>query len=138
MGPHVPNAWAEDGWHGSPPSELVDVFTYLTILLTIGDLTVESGILTSSQGEMFWSYRQSLFLYAADPLVNKIAVDLSRMVRVCIQQLTPKKKVEGGGKTSRMTYGKEERLPSVRMPERSRWQPACAVTVIARGRMRLS
>ena len=101
---------AEDGWYGTPPHELLYVFTYLTILLTIGDLTVESGILTSSQGEMFWAYRQSLLHYASDPLVHKIVVELSRMVRVCITQLTPKKKVEGGAKTSRMAYGKEESL----------------------------
>jgi len=52
---NAPNAWAEDGWLGTSPIELLYVFTYLTILLTIGDLTVESGILTSSQGEMFWA-----------------------------------------------------------------------------------
>jgi len=111
---NVPNAWAEDGWHGTSPHGLLYVFTYLTILLTIGDLTVESGILTSSQGGMFWAYRQqSLLHYASDPSVHKIVVDLSRMVRVCITQLTPKKKVEGGAKTSRMAYGKDESLIAI-------------------------
>ena len=57
---------------------------------------------------MFWAYRQSLFHYASDPLVHKIVVELSRMVRVCTTQLTPKKRVEGGTKTSVMKYGKEE------------------------------
>ena len=66
------------------------VFTYLTILLTLGDLAVESGILNTSQSEMFWAYRQALIYYAADPLVHKIVVDLSRMVRVCLTELTPK------------------------------------------------
>ena len=91
------------------------MFTYLTILLTLGDLTAESEILTSSQGEMFWAYRQALLHYASDPLVRKILVDLSRMVRVCLTQLTPKKKaVDGGGaKTSRMAYGKEETLIAI-------------------------
>ena len=85
------------------------MFTYLTILLTLGDLAVESGILTPSQSEMFWSYRQTLIYYAADSLVHKIVVDLSRMVRVCLTSLTPKKKeIERGGKASRLTYGKEE------------------------------
>ena len=88
----VPNAGADDGWSGTSPGELVCVFTYLTILLTLGDLAVESGILSSSQSEMFWSYRQTLLYYAADSLVHKIVVDLSRMVRVCITSLTPKKK----------------------------------------------
>ena len=50
---NVPHAWADDGWFGMSPTELVCVFTYLTILLTLGDLTVESGVLTGSQGEMF-------------------------------------------------------------------------------------
>ena len=90
------------------------VFTYLTILLTLGDLAVETGILTPSQSMMFWSYRRTLIFYAADSLVHKIVVDLSRMVRVCITSLTPKKReVEGGGKASRMTYGKEESLIAI-------------------------
>ena len=111
---NVPHAWADDGWFGMSPHELVCVFTYLTILLTLGDLTVESGILTSSQGEMFWAYRQALIHYASDPLVHKIVVDLSRMVRVCLMELTPKKKaVEGGAKTSWMTYSKEELLIAI-------------------------
>ena len=81
------------------PGELVCVFTYLTILLTLGDLAVESGILTPSQSGVFWPYRQTLIYYAADPLVHKIVVDLSRMVRVCLTSLTPKKKAtEGVGK----------------------------------------
>ena len=106
---NVPHAWADDGWYGMSPTELVCVFTYLTSLLTLGNLAVESGILTAGQSEMFWSYRQTLIYYAADPLVHKIAVDLSRMVRVCLTELTPKKKaIEGGAKASRMTYGKEE------------------------------
>ena len=59
------------------PGELVCVFTYLTIiLLTLGDLAVERGILTPSQSEMFWSYRQTLIYYAADSLVHNIVVDL--------------------------------------------------------------
>ena len=111
---NVPNAWADDGWAGMSPGELVCVFTYLTILLTLGDLAVESGILTPSQSEMFWSYRQTLIYYAADSLVHKIVVDLSRMVRVCLTSLTPKKKeIEGGGKSSRVTYGKEESLIAI-------------------------
>ena len=112
---NVPNAWAEDGWYGTAPHELVYVFTYLTTLtLTLGDLAVESGILTSSQGEMFWAYRQALIHYAVDPLVHTIIVGLSRMVRVCLTQLTPRKKaIEGGTKTSRMAYGKEESLIAI-------------------------
>ena len=111
---NVPNAWADDGWYGMSPGELVCVFTYLTILLTLGDLTVESGVLTGSQGEMFWAYRQALILYATDPLVHKIVVELSRMVRVCLIELTPKKKErEGGAKTSRMTYSKDEPLIAI-------------------------
>ena len=45
---NVPNAWAEDGWAGMSPGDLVCVFTYLTILLTLslGDIAVETGILT--------------------------------------------------------------------------------------------
>ena len=122
------------------PEELVCVFTYLIILLTLGDLAVETGILTPSQSEMFWSYRQTLIFYAADSLVHKIVVDLSRMVRVCITSLTPKKReIEGGGKSSRMTYGKEESLIAInRMPKRSKSLRACVVTVIARETMRLS
>ena len=52
---NVPNAWAEDGWAGMLPGELVCVVCVhlLTILLTLGDLAVESGILTPSQSEMF-------------------------------------------------------------------------------------
>ena len=61
---NVPNAWADGGWAGMPPGELVCVFTYLTILITFGDLAVESGILTPKQSEMFWSYRQKLILYS--------------------------------------------------------------------------
>ena len=111
---NVPNAWADDGWAGMSTGELVCVFTYLIILLTLGDLAVESGILTPSQSGMFWSYRQTLIYYAADPLVHKIVVHLSRMVRVCLTSLAPKKKaIEGGGKASRMTYGKEESLIAI-------------------------
>ena len=107
----MPNAWADGGWAGMSTGELVCVFTYLTILLTLGDLAVESGILTPSQSEMLWSYRQTLIYYAADALVHKIVVDLSRVVRVCLTSLTPKKKaIEGGGKASRMAYGKGEGL----------------------------
>ena len=40
---NVPNAWPDDGWFGMSPHDLVCVFTYLTILLTLGDLTVDSG-----------------------------------------------------------------------------------------------
>ena len=77
------------------------VFTYLIIHLTLGDLAVESDILTPSQSEMFWSYRQTMIYYAADSLVHKIVVDLSRMVRVCLTNITWKKKaIEGGGKAS--------------------------------------
>ena len=90
------------------------MFTYLAILLTLGDLAVESGILTTSQSEMFWSYRQTLIYYAADSLVHKIVVDLSRMVRVCLTGLTPiKKEIEEGGKASRMTYGEKESLIAI-------------------------
>jgi len=90
------------------------MFTYLTILLTLGDLAVETGILTADQSEMFWNYRQTLIDYAADPLVHKIVVDLSRMVRMCLTELTPKKKaIEGGAKASRMAYGKEESLIAI-------------------------
>ena len=88
---NVPNAWAEDKWAGMSPGELVCVFTYITILLTLGDLAVESGILTPSQSEMLWSYRQTMVIYAAGSLVHKIVVDLSRMVRVCLTNITPKK-----------------------------------------------
>ena len=96
----VPNAWADVGWAGMSPGELVCVFTYITIILTLGDLAVETGILTQSQSEMFWSYRQTMIYYAADSLVHKIVVDVSRMVRVCIPSLTPKKReVEGGGRS---------------------------------------
>ena len=88
------------GWAGMPRGEVVCVFTYITILLTLGDLAVETGILTQSQSEMFWSYRQTMIYYAADSLVHKIVVDVSRMVRVCIPSLTPKKReVEGGGRS---------------------------------------
>ena len=115
---NVPHAWADDGWFGMSPHELACVFTYLTILLTLGDLTVESGILTSSQGEMFWAYRQALIHYPSGPLVHKIVVDLSRMVRACLMELTLKKKaVEGGAKTSRMAYGKED--PSIAISQNS-------------------
>ena len=89
-----------------------------TILLTplLGDLAVESGILTPSQSEMFWSYRQKLIFYAADSLVHKIVVDLSRMVRVCLTNITPKKKaIEGAGKASRMAYGKDRRAASLNL-----------------------
>ena len=107
----MPNAWADVGWAGMSPGELVCVFTYITILLTLGDLAVETGILTQSQSEMFWSYRQTMIYYAADALVHKTVVDLSRMVRVCLTSLTPKKRANGGGgKSSRMAYGKEETL----------------------------
>ena len=131
----MPNAWADVGWAGMSPGELVCVFTYITILLTLGDLAVETGILTQSQSEVFWSYRQTMIYYAADSLVHKTVVDISRMVRVCITSLTPKKReIEGGGKSSRMAYGPRRRhsLPSTRMPERNKWLSACAVTVIAR------
>ena len=74
---NVPTEWAEDGWAGMSPSELVYVFTYLVCLLTLGDLAVESGILTPSQSEMFWSYRKTLLLYACGSIVHKIFVDLS-------------------------------------------------------------
>ena len=110
---NVPTEWAEDGWAGMSPSELVCVFTYLVCLLTLGDLAVESGILAPSQSEMFWSYRQTPVFYAAGSIVHKIVVDLSRMVRVCVTSLTPKKKeTEGGRKASRVTYGEKETLTS--------------------------
>ena len=96
------------------PGELVCVFTYITILLALGDLAVETGILTQSQSEMFRSYRQTMIHYAADSLVHNIVVDLSRMVRVYITSLTPKKReVEGGGKSSQMAYGEEETLIAI-------------------------
>ena len=108
------NAWADGGWAGMSPGKLVCVFTYINILLSIGDLAVETGRLTQSQSEMFWSYRQTMIYYAAESLVPKIVIDLSRMVRVCLISLTPKKRaIKGGGKSSRMTYGKEERLIAI-------------------------
>ena len=71
---------------------------------------------------MFWAHRQALIHYASDPLVHKIVVDLSRMVRVCLTQLTPKKKaIEGGTKTSRMAYGKEETLIAINSAGRKRF-----------------
>ena len=82
----------DGGWAGMSPGDLVFVFTYITILLSRGDLVIESGILTQSQSERFWSYRQSMIYYAADALVHKIVVDLSRMVRVCLTNLTPRSK----------------------------------------------
>ena len=55
-----------------------------------------------------------MIYYAAGALVHKIVADLSRMVRVCLTNITPKKKaIEGGGKASRMTYGKEESLIAI-------------------------
>ena len=55
-----------------------------------------------------------MIYYAADALVHKTVVDLSRMVRVCLTSLTPKKRaIEGGGKSSRMTYGNEETLIAI-------------------------
>ena len=89
---------------------------------------------------MFWAYRQALIHYASDPLVHKIVVDLSRMVRVCLMELAPKKKaVEGGAKTSRMAYGKRiPSSPSARVLEINKWRLACEVAVIAWGRTRLS
>ena len=46
--------------------------------------------------------------------MHKIVVDLSRIVRVCLTNITPKKKaIEGGGKASRMTFGKEESLIAI-------------------------
>ena len=111
---NVPHAWADDGLFGMAPHESVCVFTYLTILLTLGDLAVESVILATGQSDIFWAYRQALVYYAADPLVHKIVVDLSRIVRVCLTEPTPKKKaIEGGAKTSRMAYGKEETLIAI-------------------------
>jgi len=136
----VPNAWADVGWAGMPPGELVCVFTYITILLTLGDLAVETGILIQSQSEMFWSYRQVMIYYVADSLVHKIVVDLSRMVCVCITSLTPKKSViEGGGKSSRMTYGKEKALIAINSNAGKKQVAArLRITVIARVIMRLS
>ena len=111
---NVPTAWADDGWAAISLGELMCVFTYLTILLTLGDLAVETGILAPRQSEMFWSYRQTLIYYPADSSAHKIVVDLSRMVRVCITSLTPKKReIEGGGQSSRMAYGKEESLIAI-------------------------
>ena len=112
---HVPNAWHEDGWSGDSPMQLVCVFTYLTILLTLGDLAMETGILAKSQAEMFWTYRQAMLFYAADSVVHKIVSSLGRMVRVCVTSITPKKKaIEGPEKRStRMTYGKEETLIAI-------------------------
>ena len=95
---NVPHAWADDGWSGMSPDELVCVFTYLTIRLALGDLAVESGILLAA-GQIVdsWSKRDVLVLspnpgyYAAGSLVHNIIVDLSQMVRVCLTELTPKK-----------------------------------------------
>ena len=133
---NVPNAWADDGWAGLSPGELVCVFTYLTIVLTLGDLAIESGILTPSQSEMFWSYRQTLIYYAADSLVHKIVVDLSRMVRVRALQAPPLRRKRS--KEVENPLGRNIVLPLPRMPERSKWLRACVVTVIARETMRLS
>ena len=47
----VPNAWADVGWEGMPPGELVCVFTYITILLTLGDLAVETGTYSDTESE---------------------------------------------------------------------------------------
>ena len=96
----MPNACADGGWAGMSAGELVCVFTYITILLSLGDLAIETGILTQSHSEMFWSYRQTMIYYAADALVHKIVVDLSRMVRVCLTSPTPKKRAIEGEKLS--------------------------------------
>ena len=89
------------------------VFTYVTIILSLGDLAIETGILTQSQSEMFWSYRRTMIYYAAGALVHKIVVGLSRMVRVCLTSPTPNKRAIEGGKSSRMTYGKDETLIAI-------------------------
>ena len=49
-----------------------------------------------------------MIYYAAGPLVHKIVVDLSRMVRVCHTSFTPKQRAVEGGKSSRMAIGKDE------------------------------
>ena len=76
-----------------------------------------------------------MIYYAADPLVHKTVVDLSRMVRVYITSLTPKKReVEGGGKSSQMAFGKEETLIAINSNAgKNKWLRACVVTVIAWG-----
>ena len=53
----MPNAWADDGLAGMFPGDLVCVFIYITILLNLGDLAIETGLMTQSQSEIFWSYR---------------------------------------------------------------------------------
>ena len=89
------------------------MFTYITILLSSGDLAIETGILTQSQSEMFWPYRQTMIYYAADALAHKIVADLSRMVRVCLTSPTLKKRAAVGGKSSRMTIGKDETIIAI-------------------------
>ena len=54
-----------------------------------------------------------MIYYAAGALVHKAVVDLSRMVRVRLTSLTPKKQVAEGGKSSRMTIGKDEALITI-------------------------
>ena len=54
-----------------------------------------------------------MIYYAADSLVHKTVVDLSRMVRVCLTNLTPKKRAIEGGKSSRMAIGKDEALIAI-------------------------
>ena len=140
---NVPNAWAGDGWSGMPPGELVCVFTYLTILLTLGDLAVESGILTPSQSEMFWSYRQTMIYYAADSLVRWCirSSSISPEWCVCISRTLPRKRKRSKEVEKPLGWPMVKRrasLPSTRMREINKWLRACAVTVTARGRMRLS
>ena len=107
------NAWADGGWAGMSPGELVCVLTYITILLSLCDLAIQTGILTQSQSEMFWLYRKTMIFYAAGALAHKIVVDLSRVVRVCLTSLTPKKRAVEGGKSSRMTIGKDKTLITI-------------------------
>ena len=78
---------------------------------------------------MCWSYRQTMIYYAADALVHKIVVDLSRMVRVCLTSLTPKKRaIDGAGKSSRMAFGKEETLIAINQNAggKNKWLRGCA------------
>ena len=44
----MPNAWADGGWEGMSPGDLVCVFTYITILLSLCDLAIETSKLVFS------------------------------------------------------------------------------------------
>ena len=44
---NVPRDWHQNGWLTTEPKELLCVFVYLTLMLTIADIAVESGKLTT-------------------------------------------------------------------------------------------